>query len=108
MRPSKILARHWLFAKCRAIREQSIFLNSLLGGPKIEGPELVQETFRSTNPPGDFQTAWSRFLHDGFAAHVQPRDQSPSFNGGAAAALMGNSWTLPSVPTPDSPEIMLT
>src|SRR5204863_10034193 len=30
------------------------FLNSLLGGPKIEGPELVQETFRSTNPPGDF------------------------------------------------------
>ena len=55
------------------------FLNALLGGPKIEGPELVQETFRSTNPPGDFQTAWSRFLHDGFAAHVQPRDQLLGF-----------------------------
>ena len=31
-------------------------------GPKPEGPELVQETFRATNPPGDFQTAWSRIL----------------------------------------------
>src|SRR5438067_1681956 len=45
--------------------------NALLGGPKTEGPELVQETFRTTNPPGDFQTAWSTFLQDGFAAHVQ-------------------------------------
>src|SRR5437667_8881121 len=63
-------------------------LNALLGAPKIEGPELVQETFRKTNPPGDFQTAWSRFLHDGFAAHVQPRDQPPAFNANAAAALV--------------------
>src|SRR5438128_7540990 len=53
-------------------------LNALLGRPKTEGPELVQETFRATNPPGDFQSAWSRFLRDGFAFHVQPRDQSPS------------------------------
>src|SRR5207245_10876515 len=28
-------------------------LNALLGGPKTEGPELVQETFRGTNPGGD-------------------------------------------------------
>jgi len=55
-------------------------LNGLLGRPKTEGPELVQETFRATNPPGDFQTAWSRFLHDGFALHVQPQDQTSSFN----------------------------
>jgi hypothetical protein len=58
-------------------------LNALLGGPKIEGPELIQETFRSTNPPGDFQTAWSRFLHDGFATHVQPRDRSSAFDANA-------------------------
>jgi MoCo/4Fe-4S cofactor protein with predicted Tat translocation signal len=81
-------------------------LNALLGGPKTEGPELVQETFRSTNPPGDFQTAWSRFLHDGFAANVQPRDQSASFK--ANAGGQQNSWTLPPAPTPDSPEIVLT
>ncbi|MGH7983601.1 MAG: TAT-variant-translocated molybdopterin oxidoreductase [Candidatus Udaeobacter sp.] len=84
------------------------FLNALLGGPKIEGPELVQETFRATNPPGDFQTAWSRFLHDGFASHVQPRDQTSAFNANAVGPLVQSSWTLPPPPTPDSPEVVLT
>ncbi len=83
-------------------------MNTLLGGPKLQGPELVQETFRLTNPPGDFQTAWSGFLHDGFAAHVQVRDQPPSFNAGAAASLPRDSWVLAAAPTPDSPEIVLT
>jgi molybdopterin-containing oxidoreductase family iron-sulfur binding subunit len=83
-------------------------LNALLGGPKTEGPELVQETFRATNPPGDFQTAWSRFLHDGFASHVQPRDQTSAFNANTVGPLVQNSWSLPPAPTPDSPEIVLT
>jgi MoCo/4Fe-4S cofactor protein with predicted Tat translocation signal len=83
-------------------------LNALLWGPKIEGPELVQETFRAKNPPGDFQTAWSRFLHDGFASHFQPRDQPPSFNGNAVAPQIQNSWAPPPAPKPDSPEIVLT
>lgn len=83
-------------------------LNALLGGPKTEGPELVQETFRTTNPPGDFQTAWSTFLRDGFAAHVQLRDEHPSFNASAAGALAQNSWVIPSAPTADSPEIVLS
>jgi molybdopterin-containing oxidoreductase family iron-sulfur binding subunit len=68
----------------------------------------VQETFRATNPPGDFQTAWSRFLHDGFASNVQPRDQTSSFNANAAGSLGQGSWTFPSAPTSDSPEIVLT
>jgi Fe-S-cluster-containing dehydrogenase component len=82
-------------------------LNALLGRPKMEGPELVQETFRATNPPGDFQSAWSRFLRDGFAPHVQPRDQSPSFNANAASGLAQKSWALPPMPTANSPEIVL-
>ena len=82
-------------------------LNALLGGPKTDGPELVQETFRATNPAGDFQTAWSRFLHDGFASHIQPRDQSPAFNANAVGPLVQNSWNLPPAATPDSPEIVL-
>jgi MoCo/4Fe-4S cofactor protein with predicted Tat translocation signal len=86
---------------------ESELLSCVLGFAKTEGPELVQETFRATNPPGDFQTAWSHFLHDGFAAHVQPRDQSPSFNASGSAALMKNSWTLSSVLTTESPEIVL-
>ncbi len=82
-------------------------LNALLGGPKPEGPELVQKTFRGTNPAGDFQTAWSRFLHDGSASHVQPHDQ-PSRFGAHAASPNQSLWTLPAAPTPDSPEIVLT
>jgi MoCo/4Fe-4S cofactor protein with predicted Tat translocation signal len=82
-------------------------LNALLGGPKIEGPELVQETFRATNPSGDFQTAWSRFLHDGFAVHVQPRDQSPSFNAGAVGALIRSPRAQLPAPTAESLEIVL-
>src|SRR5262249_38847999 len=83
-------------------------LNVLLGGPKVQGPELVQETFRLTNPPGDFQTVWSRFLHDGFAAHIQAADQSAALNAGAAATLPPDSWPLSSAPAPESPEIVLT
>ncbi len=82
-------------------------LNALLGGPKADGPELVQETFRATSPPGDFQTAWSRFLHDGFASHVQVQDQPPSFNASAAGALAQNSWAATPAPTVESPEIVL-
>src|SRR5437867_7081482 len=83
-------------------------INMLAGGPKLEGPELVQETFRLTNPPGDFQTAWSRFLHDGFAAHVQSADQPAAFNAGAAATLPGHSSSASAPPTQESPEIVLT
>src|SRR5438067_9149484 len=61
-------------------------INLLLGAPKTEGPELVQETFRATSPLGDFQTAWSRFLRDGFAAHVPLRDRPAGFNASAASA----------------------
>ncbi len=83
-------------------------LNALLGGPRTEGPELVQATFRATSPPGDFQTAWSRFLHDGFASHIQPRDQTSAFNANAVGPRVQTSWKLPTPPTPDSPEIVLT
>jgi MoCo/4Fe-4S cofactor protein with predicted Tat translocation signal len=82
-------------------------LNALLGGPKTEGPELVQDTFRATNPPGDFDTAWSRFLHDGFASHVQIQDQPPSFNGNAAGLLAQGSALSPPAPSAESPEIVL-
>src|SRR4029077_10869521 len=81
-------------------------LNGLLGRPKVEGPELVQETFRATKPPGDFQTAWSKFLHDGFAAHVALHDRPAAFNGGAAAGPAKHLWSPPPPPTSESPEIV--
>jgi MoCo/4Fe-4S cofactor protein with predicted Tat translocation signal len=82
-------------------------LNMLAGGPKIDGPELVQETFRATNPPGDFATAWSVFLRDGFAAHVAPHDRPASFNADAAGAFARQFWASTAPPTAESPEIVL-
>src|SRR5204862_6880889 len=76
------------------------------GRPKTQGRALIQETLRSTNPTGDFQTACERFLHDGFAAPVQPRHDPSSFSANAGGPQ--NSWTLPPAPTPDSPEVVLT
>jgi len=84
-------------------------MNMLLGAPKVEGPELVQETFRATAPPGDFQTAWSRFLRDGFAVHVPLRDRTAGFNATAATALARTQelWAPRPAPAADSPEIVL-
>jgi molybdopterin-containing oxidoreductase family iron-sulfur binding subunit len=81
-------------------------LNGLLGHPKVEGPELVQETFRATAPPGDFQTAWSKFLHDGFAARVPLPDRTVTWNGAAAGGIASQLWASTPAPTPESPEIV--
>jgi len=83
-------------------------MNALLGHPKVEGPELIQETFRATKPPGDFPAAWSKFLHDGSAAHVPLRDRPATFNAVAAATPAKQLWPLGLVPAPtaESPEIV--
>ncbi|MBA3273827.1 MAG: TAT-variant-translocated molybdopterin oxidoreductase, partial [Chthoniobacterales bacterium] len=82
-------------------------LNGLLGGPKIEGPELVQETFRATAPPGDFNMAWAQLLRDGFAAHVTRADKPPTFNSNAAGGVAHTLWSPAPMPTVDAPEIVL-
>jgi molybdopterin-containing oxidoreductase family iron-sulfur binding subunit len=82
-------------------------MNAVLGAPKVEGPELVQETFRATAPPGDFATAWSRLLRDGFASHVALKDKPPTFNSNNAGGVAHTLWAPPPTPTPDSPEIVL-
>jgi len=82
-------------------------MNALLGGPKIEGPELVKETFRATSPPGDFETVWNGFLRDGFAAHVALKDKPPTYNSNNAGGVAHTLWGPAPAPTPDSPEIVL-
>src|SRR5438128_6564024 len=81
-------------------------LNMLLGRPKVEGPELIQETFRATAPPGDFPTAWTSFVHDGFAAQIIAHDRGALAIAGGAVAAVQQSWTSTSAPTPQSPEIV--
>jgi len=63
-------------------------LAKLLGMPKSQGPELVQDTFRVMANGADFNTAWNKFLHDGFLkdSALKPRDLT--FNGTAAAAFL--------------------
>ena len=82
---------------------------SLVAGQSIvDGPQLVQETFRATSPPGDFETAWSKFLHDGFASHLPPKNRPPKFNGNTAGGVAHTLWTNEAAPpTKDSPEIVL-
>ena len=81
-------------------------LNMLLGKPKVEGPELIQETFRATKPPGDFAAAWFKFLHDGFASHIPLRDKPATFKPDAAASLGKQLWSPTPGPSHDSPEIV--
>jgi MoCo/4Fe-4S cofactor protein with predicted Tat translocation signal len=83
-------------------------LNAILGRPKVEGPDLIQETFRSTSPPGDAATAWSHFLRDGFAPHVPLRDRPATYNASGAGSSAQGQWAPPAAaPVPDSPEIVL-
>jgi molybdopterin-containing oxidoreductase family iron-sulfur binding subunit len=83
-------------------------LNALLGAPAPTGPELVRETFGATNPPGDIDAAWSKFLRDGFAPHVTSPEQSPNFNARAAASMVQRLWNPLLVPTAESPEVVFT
>ncbi|MEP6777177.1 MAG: TAT-variant-translocated molybdopterin oxidoreductase, partial [Chthoniobacterales bacterium] len=82
-------------------------LNSLLGRPNVAGPELVQETFRATNPPGDLATAWSQLLRDGSATHIPAKDKPPTFNANNAGGIAHNLWAPAPTPTADSPEVVL-
>ena len=81
-------------------------LNMLLGNPKVDGPELVQETFRASGVTGDFQAAWSKLLHDGFAAQPPARERASALNTAAAGGLGQKLWASAPAPTPDSPEIV--
>ena len=82
-------------------------MNAVLGRPKVDGPGLVQETFRATAPPGDFAAAWTRLLRDGFASHVALKDKPPKFNANNAGGVAHTLWTTVPNPSLDSPEIVL-
>src|SRR3954463_6707805 len=83
-------------------------INAVLGNPKVEGPDLVHETFRASAPPGDFQTAWSQLLRDGFATHIALKEKPPTFNANNAGGVAHTLWPTPPNPTLDAPEIVLT
>lgn len=68
----------------------------LLGMPKPQGPELVQETFRQIARPQNFDAGWNKFLHDGFLAESGLASRALSFDAAAAAAFaVENAGTQP-------------
>ncbi len=83
-------------------------INGLLGRPPVEGPELVQETFRAQVPVGGMAGAgaWHKFLRDGFAAGVGAKDRTATFNGNTAGGVAHTLWAPTPAPTAESPEIV--
>ena len=64
-------------------------LARIAGLPKPQGPELIQETFRSFNAGAtDFDSAWNKFLHDGFTTWRHPRQAVPSLDISSAVAFL--------------------
>ncbi len=68
-------------------------LAKFAGLKKPSGAELVQETFRQRVKPSDFTAAWSKFLHDGFAAQ---RKESIALN--YTGALPKDGFSAPAGP----------
>ncbi|MGB8355454.1 MAG: TAT-variant-translocated molybdopterin oxidoreductase [Chthoniobacteraceae bacterium] len=63
-------------------------LARLLGLPKPQGPELVQDTFRLMAGDANFKDAWNKFLHDGFLKDSSLKPAALTFNAAAAAPFL--------------------
>lgn len=70
-------------------------LAKIAGRPKPAGPELIQDTFKEIAKPGDFTSAWAKFLHDGFLEKSAPEPQPLAFNGGAASQFVAEHGAAP-------------
>ena len=83
-------------------------MNVLLGGPKVEGPELVQETFARAAPPGDFDDGLvaisARRIRVAHSRRRTNRRRSTEYRRRRRAHALDYRRRAP---TPDSPEIVL-
>ena len=79
-----------------------------LGSPKWKDRNSCRKLSARRRRREISTTAWNKFLHDGFAAHITPKDQPPTFNGNTAGGVAHTLWTNESPRRrPDSPEIVL-
>jgi molybdopterin-containing oxidoreductase family iron-sulfur binding subunit len=71
-------------------------LARLLGQPKPQGPELVQETFKVLAKPGNFDTEWNKFLHDGFLGGEENKlnPRTLAFDVDSAAKFVGENTSV--------------
>lgn len=82
-------------------------LAAVTGREKVEGPALIQETFKTINKNSDETAAWNTLLRDGFAANSAPAAASASFNPGAAKAYVQANFKSTPVPTEGAFEVVL-
>ena len=66
-------------------------LAKFAGMPKPTGPELIQETFKQAASGGDFNTAWNKFLHDGFLADSAAGQRILFFNSASATGFISEN-----------------
>jgi MoCo/4Fe-4S cofactor protein with predicted Tat translocation signal len=79
------------------------------GLPKPTGPELVQATFKQVAPAGDFDAAWNKFLHDGFATGSDAgTGKTLFFLSAASAAAIGEGTSLTALSGAGNFEIVFT
>ncbi len=69
----------------------------LLGLPKPQGPELVQDTFKAIARPGNFDADWNKFLHDGYSGGYKPAARTPGFNAAGAADVYAENKSAPAL-----------
>ncbi|HEY3900180.1 MAG TPA: TAT-variant-translocated molybdopterin oxidoreductase [Chthoniobacter sp.] len=70
-------------------------LAKIAGLEKPTGPELVQETFKQIAKPGDFYTAWAKFLHDGFLANSAVKPGALTFDSAASLTFVKERFSTP-------------
>ena len=79
------------------------------GREKLEGPQLIQETFKTiAKNVSDEPLAWNNFLREGFLANSAPAEASATFNAGTAKAFVQANFKSPPVPTAEAMEVVLT
>jgi molybdopterin-containing oxidoreductase family iron-sulfur binding subunit len=79
------------------------------GLPKPTGPELVKDTFKTIVTSGDFDAAWNKFLHDGYAEGTSAgMEKSLFFLGAAATSFITEMANLPALSGNGNYEIVFT
>ena len=84
-------------------------LAGLAGRETIEGPALIQETFKTiAKNVSDDALAWNDFLRNGFLANSAAAETSATFNPAGAKAFVQTNFKSPPLPTADAMEFVIT
>jgi molybdopterin-containing oxidoreductase family iron-sulfur binding subunit len=83
-------------------------LAALAGLKKPEGPELVQETFKSFYAGLDFDRTWQKFVHDGFLAESGFSPLETAFNTNKVKSFLKKNFPKVAAVGPNNLEIVFT